>query len=185
MELVGPRQFRKRSTILGACRAREILLCTFIRACEMLPALAMPVLFTFCPCSMRQLQNIKAPTWSSGLFISGRVIFFQPPILGRKDTENRIFPDLFLFFFGGGGVIWVYTGDMDLFQFNTFISIYFYYKLCPVTDFIIRIINLLGAESKLIGSFALIFQNTVLRIDVVTYLANWPCQAFSHSLLTT
>jgi len=69
-------------------------------------------------------------------------------------------------------VIWVYTGDMDLFQFNTFISIYFYYKLCPVTDFIIRIINLLGAESKLIGSFALIFQNTVLRIDVVTYLAN-------------
>jgi hypothetical protein len=70
-------------------------------------------------------------------------------------------------------MIWVYTGDMDLFKCNTFISvsIYFYYKLCPVTDFIIRIINLFGAESKVIGSFALIFQNTVLRLDVVTYFA--------------
>jgi len=55
--------------------------------------------------------------------------------------------------------IWVYIGDMDMFQFDTFISVsvYFYYKLCPVTDFIIRSISLLGTESKLIGSFALLF----------------------------
>ena len=53
------------------------------------------------------------------------------------------------------------------------------------SHFIIRRIDLLGAESKLIGSFAPIFQHTVLRPGVVTYLASWPCQAFIHQLLAT
>jgi hypothetical protein len=106
--------------------------------------------------------------------VSGRVIFFQPPPppSGQEGYGESYFSRSV--FFGGGMKIWIYTGDMDLFQFNTFISvfIYFYYKLCPATDVIIRSINFLGAESKLIGSFALILQNAVLRPGVVTYLAN-------------
>jgi len=54
--------------------------------------------------------------------VSGRVIFLAPPP-GRKGTENHICPDLFPFWGGGVMKIWVYTGDMDLFQFNTFISV--------------------------------------------------------------
>ena len=155
--------------------------------CEMLPALAMLYyLLSVVRVPRSNSRTSRHLCEARGCFLDA-LYFLTPPLLWAGRIRRIVFFQIRFFLERGGDEDWVYTGDMDLFEFSAFISvfIYFYYKLCPVTDFIIRIVNLLGTESKLIGSFALICQSTVLRPDVVTYLAIWPCQAFSHPLLTT